>query len=283
MSARRTAEIRGSVLPWAVAGLLWFGLIAPMRADQQGRLSRQSQVRRDRLHAEKARQETQELRSRVANALGRACRASSDPAALRQRTVAATAGLGLSPFSLSVTGGPGGGAQVDTAGGYGAVGELLKRLGNPAQGGFLRSATLRRRATGWALSLSTGVIEEVPATVLPSVPPCPALPDPGPLESAVTPPPSRPSSPVARPRLSPSPEAPAPPLEVAPAPPPPFTLVAFLTKGGRTRASIAVGGVVRVVSPGDRVDEWTCVSIDRDQGVVFSSPSRGQLVLKPRP
>lgn len=64
------------------------------------------------------------------------------------------------------------------------------------------------------------------------------------------------------------------------APAPPFALVAFLVSAGKGRVSIRVRDEVRVIAPGDVVDGWTCVSIDRDDGAVFTSPLRGRVVLK---
>ena len=128
-----------AALPWLAAGVLWFGLIVPMRAEQETLLGEQSRIRRDRVETDRSARETRVLGARAAAALGSACRASTDPAMLRQRAVAATAGLDLSPFTLSVTGGPAGGTLIETTGPRSDVQELLRRLGDPARGGFLRS------------------------------------------------------------------------------------------------------------------------------------------------
>jgi hypothetical protein len=282
MTRREATLIRTALLPWLGAGLLWFGFVAPLRGDQESRLSRQARVRRERLSAEQNLRESQSLRDRITRALGSACRTTSDPASLRQRAVAATAGLALSPFSLSVTGGPGGGASVEAAGTLGAVGQLLGRLGDPARGGFLRSVTLRRRGGSWTMSASTGALTDFPSALLAVPALCANAPDPVPAETGSTA-----TRKAARPRVAapagPAPPPPPPPSEISPALPPPITLVAFVAAGGKTRASISVRGEVRVVAPGDQVDEWTCLSIDRDQGVVFTSASGLRLVLKPRP
>jgi len=64
---------------------------------------------------------------------------------------------------------------------------------------------------------------------------------------------------------------------------PPFTLVGFLLSKGKSRVSIRVRDEVRVVAAGDTVEGWKCVSIDRDEGAVFTSPLRSQVVLKAGP
>ena len=64
------------------------------------------------------------------------------------------------------------------------------------------------------------------------------------------------------------------------APVPPFTLVAFLISNGKNRVSIRVGDEVRVISVGDSVEGWKCVSIDRDEGAVFATPENARVVLK---
>ena len=69
-----------------------------------------------------------------------------------------------------------------------------------------------------------------------------------------------------------------PALEQAPAPP--FTLVAFLISNGKSRVSIRVRDEIRVISVGDSVEGWKCVSIDRDEGAVFTTPEHGRVVLK---
>ena len=66
-------------------------------------------------------------------------------------------------------------------------------------------------------------------------------------------------------------------------PPAPFALVAFLRSEGRSLVSLRVGEEIRVVAVGDAVDSWKCVSIDRDEGAVFTSPSGARLILKAGP
>jgi hypothetical protein len=44
-----------------------------------------------------------------------------------------------------------------------------------------------------------------------------------------------------------------------------------------------VDGEVRVIAAGQSIEDWTCVSIDRDEGAVFESPSRGRVILKAAP
>ena len=67
---------------------------------------------------------------------------------------------------------------------------------------------------------------------------------------------------------------------IEPAPAPPFTLVAFLISNGKSRVSLRVGDEVRVISVGDAVLGWKCVSIDRDEGAVFTTSEHGRVVLK---
>ncbi len=271
-----------AVLPWLGAAFLWFGVIAPMRADLQNRLVEQGRVRRDRVKADRLSREARSLRARVGEALGAACRSSADPAALRQRTVAATSGLSLAPFTLSVTGGPDAGAVIEAEGSRSAVQELLRRLGDPARGGFLRSTTIRDKGVRWSVSSTTGVLESFLDAIVPPGPSCSDLSDPGPAEAASEPAGVRSRPGTTQPRapsgqrpglvsVAPSPE---------PTPVPPLTLVAFLMSEGRSRVSVRVGDQVRVVGVGGQVDGWTCVSIDRDEGAVFTSPGKGRLVLK---
>jgi len=273
-----------AVVPWLAAAAVWFGLVSPMRADQEKRLSEQSTIRRERVKAERGLRETQALHARIGSALATVCRDSSDPAALRQRAIAATAGLPLSPFGLAVTGGPGGGAVVDASGTPASALELLRRLGDPGRGGFLRGVSIRSKGGIWSISATTGVFESFPQGPPPR--PCPGVSDsppaePGPEPQASKPPPGpRPVRPVkdAAPPAEPGPATPS--AEPAPAP---FTLVAFLISEGKSRVSIRVGAEVRVVSVGDSVDGWKCVAIDRDEGAVFTSAQSGRVVLKAGP
>lgn len=282
MKGRMGREVL-ALLPWIAAAFLWFGLVVPMRAEQETRLNQQSRVRRERVKAERDARETQALRARVGSALGTACRASSDPATLRQRVVAASFGLPLSPFALTVTGGPEGGATVDASGARGAALELLRRLGDPARGGYLRVASIREKGGAWVISATTGVLESFPGGIMPERPVCSGIPDPPPAEAVAG---SQGSKPIRSgpprpptPALNPPEALPAPTLE--PTPGPPFTLVAFLVSVGKSRVSIRVRDEVRVIAPGDEVEGWKCVSIDRDEGVVFASPLHGRVVLKP--
>src|SRR6185295_972492 len=95
-------ELR-ALLPWLFAALIWTTVLTPLRSEDGARLARQTTIRRERLRADRALAESQALKARMNAALGRLCLAPSDAAALRQRAVAATAGLPLSPLSLSVT------------------------------------------------------------------------------------------------------------------------------------------------------------------------------------
>ena len=282
MKRRMGREVR-AVLPWLAAALAWFGLVAPMRADQENRLNQQSRVRRERLKAERALRESQALRERIADALAKVCRASPDPAALRQRTVAAAAGLPLAPFALTVTGGPEGGATVEATASRNAARELLRRLGDPARGSFLRSVAIREKGGSLSVSATTGLFASFPAGILPAPAPCSGVADPAAASAEPEAPRAapRPVSPAPRVRPTPPP-APVPSIPAAaePAPAPPFTLVAFLSAEGKARVSIRVRDEIRVVSVGESVDGWKCASIDRDEGAVFISP-QGRVVLKP--
>lgn len=286
MKGRISRELL-AVLPWLAAAIVWFGIVSPMRADQETRLSQQSRIRRERVKAERGLREIQARRERIAFALATVCRASSDPASLRQRMVAASAFLPLSPFALTVTGGPDGGATVDASGARGPVLELLRRLGDPARGGFLRGVSIREKGGTWGISATTGVFESFPPGIISAPRTCPGTSEPASAEAAPEPapakagrgpgPPRRPAPPAAA--ASPPPSAPA----IEPEPGPPFTLVAFLIAKGNSRVSIRVRDEVRVVSVGDSVDGWLCASIDRDEGAVFTSPAGGRAILKARP
>jgi hypothetical protein len=260
--------------------VLWFGLVVPMRADQGTLLVEQSRIRRDRVKNDRSAREARTLGARAAAALGSACRASTDPAMLRQSVVAATVGLDLSPFTLSVTGGATGGALIETAGPRPDVQELLRRLGDPARGGFLRTVTVRQTGSRWNASVTTGFVGPSPSGLLPPIPACGVISDVAPAEVPVE---SR-SAPSPTPKAiraarSPTPP-PIPPPVFVPAPEPPFSLVAFLRADGKSRVSLRAGSEVRIVSVGDRILGWTCVSIDRDEGAVFTSPDGARLVLK---
>lgn len=269
-----------ALVPWIIAGFVWFGWIGPMRVDQAGRLSLQSQSRRDRLKADRASKIAAIQKRRVSTALAATCRASPDPAALRQRAVAASAGLPLSPLALSVVGGPGGGATVDAEGSKGAILELLRRLGDPARGGFLRAVALRQRSGRWNVSSTTGVLDVVPPGLVTSLMPCDGV---GELPSLEPSPAPTPASivQVIRRRAPPLPDVMLPTPE--PIVEPPFSLIGFLSSGGRVRVSIRARDQVRVLSAGDVVDGWRCASVDRDEGAVFTSPDGKRLVLKAGP
>ncbi|MEO8501770.1 MAG: hypothetical protein ABI565_12695, partial [Vicinamibacteria bacterium] len=275
MTRRLLSREAAALLPWIGAALLWFGIVSPMRADQANLLSQQSRTRRDRVKAERSTRETAALRERLVRALSSACRTSSDPAVLRQRAVAATAGLALSPFTLSVTGGTDGGAAVEASGSRKAALDLARRLGDPSRGGFLRSVTVRDKGARWSLAATTGVIEVVPADVLPVLPQCSSVSDPDSLVPVAIAPPPKPPFTTGRPKFkaTPAPASPAPVLASEPAPGPPFTLVAFLSSKGKARVSVLVREEVRVVAVGETVEGWTCVSIDRDEGATFRSPT----------
>lgn len=279
---RRLPDELAALVPWVGAALLWFVVIEPLRAEQATRLLEQTQVRRGRLKAERTARDAQALAARIDAAMAGACQASAEPAELRQRVVRATAALNLAPVSLSVTGGPEGGAAIDAAGSRRAVRELLRRLGDPASGGFLRSATIREKGETWSVSVTTGLIGPFPQGMGPAPSACAAASPPQEPPPTETPAPSlsRPRPPtVATPRLSPRDEPVFAPVVPEPTPPP-FTLVAFLEAEGKRRVSVRVGAEIRVISVGDRIDAWTCVAIDRDEGAVFTSSTGGRLVLK---
>jgi hypothetical protein len=278
---RRLPDVVASFLPWFGAALMWVAVIEPLRAEKASRLSEQSHVRRSRVKAERTAREAQALTARMQAALAAACQASTEPAALRQRTVAATTSLNLAPVSLTVTGGADGGATIDAAGSRQASRELLRRLGDPASGAFLRSATIRGSDDRWSVSAVTGLLGPFPAGIGLASAPCGGVPssEPPPLETPTPPGRERGSPQRTTPPLSlPTETAPQPAL---PEPtPPPFTLVAFIESEGKCRVSVQVRGQVRVVSVGERIDGWSCVSIDRDEGAVFTSLTQGRLVLK---
>ncbi|MEO8361556.1 MAG: hypothetical protein ABI672_16095 [Vicinamibacteria bacterium] len=277
---RALSREAAAFVPWIIAGFVWFGWIGPMRVDQADRLLLQSQSRRDRLKADRASKIAATQKHRISTTLAATCRASADPAALRQRAVAASAGLPLSPLSLSVMGGAGGGATVDAEGSKGAILELLRRLGDPAHGGFLRTVALRERSGRWNVSSSTGVLDTVPRGLMTTVAPCDGGSDLPNIEPSPVPTPA-PIVRVMRPRPTPTPEvmlpAPEPTVE------PPFSLIGFLSSGGKVRVSIRARDQVRVVSAGDLVDGWRCVSVDRDEGAVFTAPGGERFVLKAGP
>jgi hypothetical protein len=282
MTRLRLSREAAALLPWLAAALLWFSVITPMRAEEQGRLSERSRTRRERVKAELQIREATALRDRLGRALSSACASAPDPATLRQRAVLATAGLSLSSITLSVTGGAEGGALVEASGSRSSVIELTGRLGDPSRGGFLRSATLRDKGARWSVTAATGILEPVPADLLPAPPVCAApdravqeapvrqAPSPGPLPRSGRARPA-PLRPAASPSLAPVPDLP---------PASPFTLVAFLSSSGKSRVSLRVRDEVRVISTGESIDGWTCVSIDRDEGVVFQSAAGGRIVLK---
>jgi hypothetical protein len=174
---------------------------------------------------------------------------------------------------------------VEAEGTERAVLELLERFGDPARGGFLRSATVRDKGARSTVSAATGVLDSLPAGLLPVPAKCSGAPEPGLNE-----PPPAPTRPPATPGAGrtrrPTPPVKPPDLQIGtpePAEAAPFTLVAFLVSQGKTRVSLRVGDQVRVVAVGDQVEGWRCVSIDRDEGAVFTSALRGRLVLKAGP
>lgn len=283
MTPLRASREGVALLPWLAAAVLWAGLVTPMRADQDLRLKDQARIRQDRVKADRRSREVEGLKRRISASLDRACRGSSDPAALRQAMIASSASLPLSPFSLSVTGGVAAGAAIEAQGSESAVFELLRRIGDPGRGSFLRTVTVRERGGVWTVSAQTGVVDTTPAVLKAPLSPCDsARPSAAPTPSAPTPPvaPVKPR-PSAKPVRESAPPPPSPTPEMAPPPPtPPFTLVAFLESGGRARASLLVGEEVRVVSIGDQVSGWRCVSIDRDLGVDFVSATGFRATLR---
>lgn len=277
---RRKASLRALAwtVPWLAAAALWVVVVQPLRAEQETRLSEQSRIRRDRLKADRSAREAGALAARVQTALGNACRAANDPASLRQGVVAATMGLDLKPVRFSATGGPDAGATIDAEGPRAAVEELMRRLGSTRRGGFLRSVTIRMKGPRWAASLTTGLLAGLPVSLSPAAD-CAAAPEALPAPAAEA------SAPRSRVRPDPPPpvfraDVPPPLMTPVPEPTPPFTLVGFLRSEGKNRVSVLVGGEVRVISVGDRVLGWTCVSIDRDEGAVFTSPEMPRLVLR---
>jgi hypothetical protein len=272
-----------AVLPWVFALLVWFLIVQPLREAEGTRLSEQSAVRRERLQADRATREADTLRRRITNALGASCRASDDPAVVRQRVVSSIAGLGVSRFTLSVNGGSDAGASVEAEGARGAIMELTARLGDPARGSFLKSFFGRESGARFAASVTTGVLSSAPAGLL-STPECGTLHDPVPVPSK-TPPPTPPSSGTPRttvraPSFTPTPAV---PVEAPAAPAPPFTVVGFLVSEGKARVSVRVLDEVRVLSVGEEFSGWRCLSIDQDEGAVFVSPAGDRVTLKPSP
>lgn len=271
--------------PWLLAALVWFGLLAPLRADRDGLLRDQARIRRDRLRAEVKAKELEGVKARVSKAFEGACRAPGDPASLRRRLVVQSRGLPLSRFALAVSG-PG--ASIDAEGSATAVAELARAIGDPRQGLFLRSVSLTQRSGASALS---AVVSPLPAA-----PPLKALPTLGlcgegpPVSVAVpTPAPSAsprgPRRPAGAQAVRPSPPPATPPdLVPTPAPTPeapPFSVVAYLMSAGRSRVTVKFGGEVKLVSPGESLAGWRCVSIDRNDGAVFESPSGARVTLVP--
>lgn len=269
-------------LPWLAAAALWVAVVQPLRAEQETRLLEQSRIRRDRVRVDRTAREAGALAARVQTALASSCRAADDPASLRQGVVAATSGLDLAPVRLSASGGPDAGATLDAEGPRPAIEELLRRLGSTQRGGFLRAVTIRMKGSHWAASVTTGLLGSLPASLGPAVS-CAEKPDEQ-SAPAVDTSVRRPS----RVRPSPSPlvvraDVPPPLVTPVPEPPSPFTLVGFLRSEGKSRVSVRVGGEVRVISVGESVLGWTCVSIDRDEGAVFTSPEKPRLVLRAGP
>ena len=287
MTPRRARPELQALLPWLAAAFLWFTVLPPIRSDEAGRLAEQSAIRHDRVRADRAAREVENVRIRMGAALGGLCRASSDPAALRQRAVAATSGLPLSPLSLSVIGGPGGGASVEAAGPRHALITLARRLGDPGRGGFIRSVSLREKGALSSLSVTTGVFDSVPSGLLPTSvrPACREEADFPPdaprsdanaaVRAAIrTTRPLRPAVPL----LSQTEPVASAPLEAAVVPP--FALVAFVSSAGRTRVSLRAGEEVRFADAGDVIAGWRCVNVDRDAGAEFVSPSGVRVTLR---
>jgi len=174
--------------------------------------------------------------------------------------------------------------MVEAEGSRSSTLELVRRLGDPARGGFLRSVSIRDLRSMWAVSVTTGVIHAANVGPAGPIPPCPAetesarveVPSPPPAQSR----PSRPAPAVVAPRspeVEPTPTADRPPVEA----PPPFSLVAFVMTQGTTRVSVRNGAEVRVLSVGDEVAGWRCLSIDRDEGAIFANATGRRVVLRP--
>ena len=264
-----------ALIPWAGAAAVWL-LVAPSASEDAERLARQSHLRRDRATADRASGQVEALKSRAVSALSSACRASSDAAALRQRAVAAAAGLDLRSFSLAVSGGAGGGATVDTVGSRAAIDTLVARLGDPARGGFLRSASVRTRESSFAATVTTGVINDfkVSGGV---VRPCAERddsPKAGPSPSPAPTQPPRPRPVRATPTIDPTPSVNATVEPVAPEPATPFTLVGFVGTARSARVSVKLGDEIRIVGLGDSVAGWRCVAIVPPEGATFERDGR---------
>jgi hypothetical protein len=274
MKARRH-ELR-ALAAWLVAAAVWVALVSPIRAEREGRLDQQSGIRRERLHSTRAAHETSILQSRIDAAFAGACRVENDPSSIRQRAIAASRGLALEQFSLTVNPGPPAGTQVEAIGPRADLLTLARRVGRPENGGFLRNVALRERDGTWSLSATSGVIAG-DGRLAAGTRPCAAAAEPMPRPDA--------TPVVAVPRSRPRPSPSATPIELVPTPEPeppaPFVLVGLLRSEGRSRASIRVGSAVRVVSPGDVVEGWKCLSIDRDEGVVFEFQGGRRVVLRP--
>ena len=272
-----------AILPWAMALLVWI-VVAPSGSGFEDKLALQSRARRERRGADRATAQIAALSARIDRALASACRPVAEAAALRQRAIAATRGLSLSAFSLSVQGGgaPGGGAAVEASGPRVSILRLVERLGDPSSGSFLRTVTLRDTDSGVSASIGTGMFEPISSRSAwrRDLPPCSNEPEAASDEPTPSPAPT--SSPIPRrprsepPVIVPTPEASMPPA----APEAPFTLVGFVGSGARLRVSVKLADEVRIVSPGEVIEGWRCVSIDPTEGAVFESPS-GRVVLRP--
>ena len=263
-----------AALPWFAAGFMWFAVVVPFRASQETGLADQAQVRRERARADRALRASEAQKGRIATNLASACRASAAPADFRQRVVAATSQLELSPFSLSVTSD---GAAIETSGSRSTLFTLLARLGDPARGTYLRTISIRDRGGDTALSVSVALFAAAPGTILGSVPDCGA-----PVEPPPQAPDRAPEGPVKiRPPAAgrPTPMPPPQPSTSLP-PPPPFSLVGLLVADGKPRVSVRVGDQIKVLSVGDDVLGWRCVSIDPHEGATFVSSAGEKIVLK---
>jgi hypothetical protein len=283
MSLKTMSREGQAVLPWVSAFLVWFVFVQPLREAYGTRLSEQAAVRRQRLQVDRAAREADALRSRIGKALGGSCRASDDPAVLRQRIVSSTAGLRVSHFALSVNGGAGGGASVEAEGAQATVMELTARLGDPGRGGFLRSFLGRDLGSRFAVSITTGVLSAAPSGFL-SKEACEALREspPGP-SSTPSPAPSREGMPPTAIRTPPATPAPVVHVEAPSAPTPPFTVVGFLVSEGKRRVSVRMLDEVRVLSVGEVFSGWRCQSIDPDEGAVFVSATGDRAILRASP
>lgn len=268
-----------ALAPWMAAALISLGPLTSAREEASALAGEQTAERARRLRTEKSLRNLEALAARVEKFTG-APTAAGEPlsaAALRRRGVDALRGLSLAPATLSTGASLGGGISIAGEGSLGTALELLARLGDPGRGSFLRSFVLRGEGRDLSVTAEAGVLPLAQGLTPPRL----ALPrDPFAFGSA------RPSAPRAATSREPSRPAPTPEI-VTPAvatptgPVVPFTLQGIVRRGATVEAAILLGGVVRLIKPGDRISGWTCESIDADLGVVFSSATGGRVRLRP--